>query len=68
MSKGLEALDVFRGYVSDFYEVKCFETVEKDLKALEIIRNKKCLVEDILDVCIVNKEEYDLLKEVLLWN
>lgn len=36
------------------------------LKALEIIKEKKWLVEDILNAFIEDKEKYDLLKEVLL--
>ena len=39
---------------------------EKKLKALEIIKKKKWLVEDILNAFFEDKEQYDLLKEVLL--
>ena len=39
--------------------------IEKN-RALEIIKEKKWLVEDILNAFIENKEKYDLLKEVLL--
>ncbi len=36
------------------------------LKALEIIKEKKWLVEDILNAFIEDKEKYELLKEMLL--
>ena len=45
-----------------------YEENEKKLKALEIIKEKKWLVEDILNAFIEDKEKYDLLKEVLKWN
>lgn len=38
---------------------------EKQLKALEIIKEKKWLVEDILNAFNGEKGKYDLLKEVL---
>lgn len=42
------------------------KTSNKKLKAFEIIKEKKWLVEDILDAFIEDKTKYDLLKEVLL--
>ena len=36
----------------------------KELKALEIIKNKECIFKGLQDV---SQEEYDLLKEVLKW-
>ena len=40
--------------------------IEKN-RALEIIKEKKWLVEDILNAFIEDKDKYNLLKEVLLW-
>ena len=80
MSKGLEALENIRHYDSrvglheDDYEV-----IGKELKALEIIKNKCVDVCDIIcfaySLCNYNRsrqglslltqEEFDLLKEVL---
>ena len=37
--------------------------IEKELKALEIIKNKKCLFKGLSET---TQEEYDLLKEVFL--
>ena len=75
MSKGLETL---KEYEQEFvYADEYFDIIEKELKALEIIK-PYCLVADYgcdneedryelafcKKVCI-SKEEYDLLKEVL---
>ena len=90
MIKGLEALKrmgekVLYSEYAEYPKVKGladYETVKKELKALEIIKNKKVDV-DYLDECIrteafhlsaynfsssqkLTQEEYDLLKEVLL--
>jgi hypothetical protein len=94
MSKGLEKLyrletafplnnrgqSVYREYtnsITPYYED--FNVVEKELKALEIIRNKFVMTGYILSGCPLKEynscikkqqqltqEEYDLLKEVLL--
>ena len=81
MSKGLETLKTIR----HIHDMECgkdesinkdFETIEKELRALEIIKNVKGLIEEE-DFCEhngkyyffaneVNKETYDLLKEELL--
>lgn len=65
------------GYMP-FFETKQYTTVEKELKALEIIKEKVSvdLLEELnddepywLDISCstkLTKEEYDLLKEVLL--
>ena len=80
MSKGLKALkeikdDVVAEYIDD-YKGR-FETIEKELKALEIIKknnmiipikgsDNRCWLESqMLDAKRISQEEYDLLKEVL---
>jgi hypothetical protein len=89
MSKGLESLKLLLDWFDDLHygfdkivkKSEEYKTIEKELKALEIIRNK-CV--DIHFVKIsanydhyvflcdyglgkqISKEEYDLLKEVLL--
>ena len=67
MIKGLEALQIIKGTCLHLRllstgEENAFKTIEKDLKALEIIKEKCYLhfTDNITD------EEYDLLKEVLL--
>ena len=87
MSKGLEALkEIKRDYkYPSQYEEELFETIEKQLKALEIIKNKQVAVDEFI-MCIkkadnsleeynafagsnaLTKEEYELLKEVMLWD
>lgn len=70
MSKGLESLKQLKMWATNGYTA-CKETecekiakpIEKELKALEIIRNKECIFKGLQDV---TQEEYDLLKEVLL--
>lgn len=86
MSKGLEALErigaekLARGELirNDSKVEPYYETIEKELKALEIIRNKFVMTGYILSGCPLKEynscikkqhqltqEEYDLLKEVL---
>jgi len=58
---------------------KCCETIEKELKALEIVKKKRVIMTWIYDCksiheynslvigkYMLTEEEYDLLKEVLL--
>ena len=77
MSKGLKALDrVIRNPI--FYDTKDTDIIEKELKALEIIKKKRVIMTWIFDCksiheynslvigkYILNEEEYNLLKEVL---
>ena len=73
MSKGLEALTRLRNdecIVLEQYD-ECYDTIEKELKALEIIKkhkllnyifkNKKCA-----NMYHLLEEETELLKEVML--
>lgn len=57
------------------YDLEQFETIEKKLKALEIIKNigilkpyetsgGQCWLETMCDATKITKENYDLLKEV----
>lgn len=68
MSKGLEALE--RSFGSWEY-LKDYETIEKELKALEIIKNKEVDIKwlgsyvSIHNTYEITKEEYNLVKEVL---
>lgn len=61
MTKGLEALEELK-LGANAYDWKYLDTIEKELKALEII--KKYI--DIEYWTDLTQEEYDLLKEVLL--
>ena len=61
MSKGLELLEQIK-LDMHFWEEK-IKIIEKELKALEIIKNKECIFKGLQDV---TQEEFDLLKEVLL--
>lgn len=70
MSKGLEALRENRTLINTFTSGNALikygnneEIIEKELKALEIIRKKDCLFSGLK---YTTQEEYDLLKEVLL--
>ena len=71
MSKGLEALQFMRE--RDMFIHSCANTIEKELKALEIIKEMKCFTfyeiegHYYISGIGVSKEKYDLLKEVLLW-
>ena len=51
-------------FADNLFELRC--TYEDQIKALVIIKEKRWLVEDILDSFLEDKEKYDLLKEVLL--
>lgn len=87
MNKGLEALNTIR----HIHDMECgedesinkdFDIIEKELKALEIIKNKDVDVEyfkikkdkgSLEDYNVrlydeLTQEEYDLLKEVLPWD
>ena len=68
MNKGLEALeelqehwefdDTPKGFVDERVSI-----IERELKSLEIIRNKECIFKGLSET---TQEEYDLLKEVML--
>ena len=72
MSKGLEALEKV-GETFGIKKMSVYKDIEKELKALEIIKNKKVDVAIFFeDGCArhrerLTKEEHNLLKEVLLW-
>lgn len=81
MSKGLEALEDLSKLVFIYGGVEQYKTIEKELKALEIIKEKpqatlwliqhchrKMEYEDMLSLFKedVTKEQFELLKEVLL--
>lgn len=66
MSKELKALES----IKDFIDIECvsgyekdLNTIEKALKALEIIKKRECLFKGLSET---TQEEYDLLKEILL--
>lgn len=76
MSKGLEVWYLLKKYlekehhkiVKEDIPLKTVEgmpldTIEKELKALEIIKKKECIFKGLSET---NQEEYELLKEVLL--
>lgn len=86
MSKGLNSLTIMVAHLSNNYamsreSLEDFRNIEKELKTLEIIKEKKVNVE-LLHICIsleeynmeilpygnipLTQEEYDLLKETLL--
>lgn len=76
MSKGLKALEMLENdeciLMSQFNE--CYKAIEKELKALEIIKplvdltkeQKYCWLWLGLNGRQITQEQYDLLKEVLL--
>ena len=80
MSKGLDALQFMRE--RDMFIHSCANTIEKELKALEVIKKKGVLVNGLIKskylgeyntLCnyyqmseLLTQEQYDLLKEVLL--
>lgn len=77
MSKGLEALKNFREhYIFELDEEESLNIIEKELKALEIIKehiklgNYKYNSEETYGLTeytfFISKEEYDLLNEVLV--
>ena len=91
MSKGLEAIQEYKRFICpscQYYyggkcnsEDECFSTViEKELKVLEIIKNKIIDIQDVIvfktyasfnqrrtlrGLLPISKKEYDLLKEIL---
>ena len=84
MSKSLEALcyldDIAHGRKMSLDPHDLTLIIEKELKALEIIRNKLIDIQDVIlfdtysmfnqrrslrGLTLITKEEYDLLKEVL---
>ena len=68
MSKGLEALKEIKDFAKNEWEDERFDfdIIEKELKALEIIKNNLNIDEILLAVKGVCKaSDYDLLKEVL---
>ena len=78
MSKGLESLYILKEGLKPIFcdECKEVQTIEKSLKALEIIKRELKYNVDFVEassfhayidgmICCKNKEEYDLLKEVL---
>ena len=68
--KGLEALESIRKKTTKKHKTytivsqfdKELEIIEKELKALEIIKEKECLFNGLSGT---TQEEFDLLKEVL---
>lgn len=66
MSKGLDALNRIRvGCLTVWDFENDTNVIEKELKALEIIKNRI----DILGIngYLFTREEYDSLKEILAW-
>ena len=67
MSKGLEALEslveTMPFALIETNSMKYVKIIEKELKALEIIKNKECIFKGLSET---TQEEYELLKEVLL--
>ena len=67
MSRGLEALEslveTMPFALIETNSMKYVKIIEKELKALEIIKNKQCLFKGLQEL---TQEEYDLLKEILL--
>lgn len=65
MSKGLKALERLKPLIEANFKhwKQDVGYIEKELKALEIIKNKECIFKGLQDV---TQEEYDLLKEVCL--
>lgn len=68
MSKESTPLQAFENIIETFWDqdTKDIKTVRNTLKAVEMINEKKWLVEDILNAFIEDKEKYNFLKEVLL--
>ena len=73
MSKGLKATEKLKEYwlnhlpLSVNQGLKIVSTLEKELKALEIIKNSGYISIDImLSQNYITRKEYDLLKEVLI--
>lgn len=80
MSKELDYIEELKlRYKEENGTVRRLSDIEKSLKALEIIKRELKYNVDFEDasdfrayidgmICCENKEEYDLLKEVLLWD
>ena len=83
MSKELDDFRKIRNLLHPFENEETFNAIKKSLKALEIIKNKVVLIDVFLESEDVNDynefygkskdkhltpEEYELLKEALLWN
>ena len=87
MSKGLKAIQQYKivicpqcQYHDEKCNVECFSNIiEKELKALEIIKKKRVLIDVLLELNTLEdynefkskkeqltQEEYDLLREVLV--
>ena len=72
MNRGLEALKVLVMSSTTIFNTKeqieeSVKTIEKELKALEIIKNSGYISIDImLSQNYITRKEYDLLKEVLI--
>lgn len=68
MSKESTPLQALENIIETFWDqdTKDIKTVRNTLKAVEMINEKKWLVEDILNAFIEDKEKYNFLKEVLL--
>ena len=70
MNKGLEALETlithrkFGGIEAQWEREECRKTIEKELKALEIV--KKYEMVRYIEWFGLTQDEFDLLKEVLL--
>lgn len=81
MSEGLKALKSVEKVVKIFYHGSVYQTtkypkqintIEKELKALELLLDKVLdtdglneYVDMFFEKCLINEEEYNLLKEVL---
>ena len=78
MNEELTSLEIVKRWKAQIHWNKDFgwdkeiATVEKELtdaekykKALDVIKEKKWLVEDIINAFIEDKEKYDFLKEIL---
>ena len=67
MTKGLEALGRITGTqnLTMYEQDQCLKTIEKELKALEIIK-KFVNIDMLMFKGEIEQEEYDLLKEILL--
>lgn len=63
MSKGLKVLQEIKSKPFSWEKLKdSLDIIEKELKALEIIRDKECLFKGLSET---TQEEFDLLMEAL---
>ena len=69
MTKGLEALKEYRKQQQgvNVYADELLDIVEKELKALEIIKNKWVDWQLLVTSKVLTHEEFELLKEVFEW-